>query len=189
MSLSTSQAFIVMAVFFIVYSIYSTWKLKDEVYCTFIRQDRTEINKYAKINQRKVDFDGAWYNIVPNRVTLKMVWKGIVPTWVKCLKFKWDSNMPLDPTTWNNTYDNPTDRKALNRSEAIQSLMTKQNTLLGAKGGKKTMLESLMPIIIIAGFLIMGYMVWKMQGQNDQLGFAMNTLQSQFVDLQKALGK
>jgi hypothetical protein len=99
--------------------------------------------------------------------------------------------MPIDPTTWNNDYDNPADRKALDKTDDLRSLLETQKTTLQGKGagGKKGMLESLMPILMIAGLLIIGYLCWKMQGQNDKLGYALNVLQQQFVDLQKALGK
>ena len=187
MALSTSQMFIILIVGFIVYSIYKTWKLKDYIYCTFIRQDRTEINKYAKISQGKIEFDNGFYNLDVKRTTLKLVWNGIIPTWVRCLKFKFDSNKPIDPTTWNNTYDKPEDRKALNRTEAIQSLMTKQNTILSAKAGKKSMLEGLMPVILIGGLLILGYMVYQQQAKTDMLGMSINVLQEQNIKLQKSI--
>ncbi len=81
-SLDTSQVVIGMLALFVVYSIFNTWSLRDKIFCTFIRQDKTEINKYAKFAQNRIDFDGRWFNIVTNRVTLKLVWMGVVPTWV-----------------------------------------------------------------------------------------------------------
>ena len=189
MALSNSQLIIGVIVIFIGYSIFQVWSLKDKVYCTFIRRDTTEINKYEKIKSAKITFDNAYYNIVPDRVTLKLVWCGIIPTWVKCLKFKWDSNMPINPKDWNNTYDKPEDRKALNRTEAIQSLNRKQEGILTGKGGKQGMLEKLMPVLVIAGFLILGWITYQLMGKVDQTGLAMNTIQQQLLDLKKSMGK
>jgi len=184
-NISTTQMIIGIIVFFLAYSIFNTWQMKDKIKCTFIKQDGTEEDKYAKISQNRIDFSGRWFNLNSNRVILKLVWIGVIPTWVRCLKYKFDSNMPLDPRTWNNTYDNPADRKALNRAEAIQSLMTKQKTLLGASAGKKSFLESLMPIITIGGFIILGYVVYSIMQKQDQIGLAQNVIQEMLLKMQK----
>jgi hypothetical protein len=188
-SLSPTQMIIFVIVFVVGFGIFQIFTLKDKIFCTFIRKDRTEINKYAKANQGRIDFDNSYYNIIPNRTTLKLVWVFIFPTWIRCLKFKFDSNMPIDPTTWNNDYDNPADRKALDKTEDLRALFETQKNTLSSKNGKKSFLEGLMPILTIAGFLIIGYLVWKQGQKSDQLGYAMNTVQSQFLDLMKALGK
>lgn len=189
-ALSTMQVFIIMGLIVLGFSIYQAMGLQNKISCTFIRKDRTEIHKFAKVTQGRVDFDNAYYNIVPDRVTLKRVWCGIIPTYVKCAKWKWDSNMPIDPATWNNDYDNPADRKALDKTEDLRALLeTQKSALVGKSGGKKSMLENLMPIIMIGGLVIIGYFVYTMKNNQDMLGMQSNVIQQQMLDIMKALGK
>jgi hypothetical protein len=46
-----------------------------------------------------------------------------------------------------------------------------------------------MPIIMIGGLIIIGYLVYTQGKKVDQAGYAMNTIQQQFLDLMKALDK
>jgi hypothetical protein len=179
-----------LIIIFLVYGVYQVYTLKDKVHCTFIRKDRTTITKLVKVSQNRVEFDKGWYYIDIKRTTLKMVWMGFIPTWIRCLIYWSGSNKPLDPANnWNASYDDPQERKALNRTESIQSLMNKQQTVIVGKGAKKGMLENLMPIIMIGGFLIVGYLVYTMKQNQDLLGAQSNILQQQLLDLMKALGK
>ena len=188
-SLSTPQVFLIMVVFFIGFSFFQALSAQNKIYCTFIKRDGTEISKYAKLNQGRVEFENGYYNIVPNRITLKRVWFGVIPTKVVCAKWKWDSNMPIDPTTWKNDYDKPEDRAALDKTEDLRALFETQKVTLSTKGGKKGFLENLMPIIMIGGLIIIGYLVYTQGKKVDQAGYAMNTIQQQFLDLMRALGK
>ena len=188
-AMSTSQILIMFIVIVLVYGVYTVYTLKDKIHCTFIGEDKTTFTKFAKMKSNRIEWRGGWYNLDITRTTLKLVWVGVIPTWVRCLIYKFDSNKPLDPTTWNNGYDRPEDRKALNRSEAIQSLMAKQNTVLSVKGGKKGMLEGMMPVLMIAGFLIVGYIVYTLMGKIDLLGTQNNIIQQQMLDIMHALGK
>lgn len=188
-SLSTPQIFLIMVFIFIGLSFFQALKAQNKIYCTFIKRDGTEISKYAKLNQGRVEFENGYYNIIPNRITLKKVWFGVIPTKVVCAKWKWDSNMPIDPTTWKNDYDKPEDRAALDKTEDLRALFETQKNTLSTKSGKKSMLENLMPIIMIGGFLIVGYLVWKMNENVTSVGIQGNVTQQQLLDLMKALGK
>lgn len=188
-SLSTPQIFLIMVFIFIGLSFFQALKAQNKIYCTFIKRDGTEISKYAKLNQGRVEFENGYYNIIPNRITLKKVWFGVIPTKVVCAKWKWDSNMPIDPTTWKNDYDKPEDRAALDKTEDLRALFETQKNTLSTKSGKKSMLENLMPIIMIGGFLIVGYLVWKMNENVTSVGIQGNVTQQQLLDLMKALSK
>lgn len=183
MALSSSQMIIAVVILFVAFGIYQSYSLKDKVYCTFIRRDRTEINKYAKIKQGRIDFDNSWYNIDPRRVTLKLVWCGIIPTHVKCLRYKFDSNMPLDPTNWNNDYDNPQDRKALDKTEDLTAFLTANKQSIAKAPGKKSFLESLLPVLTIGGFVILGYFIVTMTKKIDLLGAGQNFIEGQLGQL------
>lgn len=193
LQLSMMQIFIMLGVIILLGSIIQAYLLKDKIYCTIIQRDKTEINRYEKLKAGKIVYQGCYYHILPDRISTKFVWVGIVPTTVKCMKWKWDSKWPLDTNTWRNDMERPEDAAALDNTEDLRSLLETQSksTFMGAKGGssKKSLLESITPIITIAGILIIGYMCWKMQQQIDNAGFAVNIVQQQLVDLQKALGK
>lgn len=189
-AISTMQMFIIMGLIVLSFSIYQAMGLQNKISCTFIRKDRTEIHKFAKVTQGRVDFDNAYYNIVPDRVTLKRVWCGIIPTYVKCAKWKWDSNMPIDPATWNNDYDNPADRKALDKTEDLRALLeTQKSALAGKSGGKKSLLESLTPILMIGGLIIIGYLVYRQQSLIDRVGYGQNAIQEMLMKIQQNLPK
>ncbi len=187
-SLSTGQVLIGFLVIILAYGIYSVYTLKDKIHCTFIREDKTIVAKFAKVKMQKIDWENKWYNLDPKRTVLKLVWMGIIPTYVRCLIFKWDSNMPLDPTTWSNAYDNPADRKALDRTENLRSLLINTKTSVGMKSNqKKGMLEGLVPIILICGFLILGYFGYQSIKKLDLIGIGQNVIQEQNIQLQKDL--
>ena len=188
MAIGNLQVLIVFALIIIGISYYKTWKLKDSIYCTFRRKDKTQISKFAKINQGRIDFDGGWYILDIKCTTLKFVMVNqIIPTWVRCLDYHDGAAHPLNPETFSASYDSPQERKALDRTQSIQSLMTKQNNMkfLSGASGKKGMLESLLPILTIAGFLILGYLVWKMQANIDLIGNGQNFMEGQLDQLLK----
>ena len=185
MNLGTETIFIVIAIALIGYAAYSTHQIKNKIYCTFIRADNTRIDKWCKKSQRRIEFDGGWYYIVPSRVILIDYDKGIFglfPTKVASLLFRWNSSQPLDPKTFDNTYEKPEYRKQLNKEEDIRAFSEgSRQTLISQK--RKNMLEGYLPIILIVGFLIIGYFVWQQRSMIDQLGLAMNTIQEMLMDL------
>ena len=188
-AMSTSQILIMFIVIVLVYGVYSVYMLKDKVYCTFRTRDKTILHKTVKISAGKIIFNNAWYDIIAKRTSLRMVWMGIIPTWVRCLDFRWDSRYPLDPETFTNNADSPEDRAALDKTDDLKALMETQKTSLVKGGGKKSMLEGLMPIILVAGLLILGYMAYQQQQKTDMLGMSINVVQEQLLEIQKSSGK
>ena len=163
----------------------SAWRMKNQIWCTFRRADRTKIEKFASVKQGRIDFDGGWYYLRPERTTLILWTKGIhllVPTFVRSLDFRHNSSLPLDPNTFTNNWDTPETRKNLNKEEDIKALMNANRSSLGVKQ-KQGMLERFFPIIVICGFLVVGYMLWSMQQKQDAIGFALNTLQKMIMDM------
>lgn len=187
-SLSTTQIIIVFLVLILGYGIFSVYMLKDKVYCTFRRKDRVVINKVVNIKSGRVVFSNCWYDLDPRRTTQKIVWMGIIPTWVRCLDFREDSRYPLDPETFNNDADSPSDRAALDMTDDLRALLETQKIAMNQKGsGKKGMLESLMPIILVAGILIVGYMCYQINSRVDKVGLATNVTQEQLINIQKSI--
>jgi hypothetical protein len=182
--------FLVVAFVVIFYASYSAHKLKDQIWCTFRRRDKTRIEKWGKVKYGRIEFDGGWYYLNTKRTTIKMVTSGIhqiMPIWVRCLDFRFDSNQPLDPDNFNADYDNPNDRKALDKSEDLTALMVSQANSLG--GNKKQgLLEKIFPIIVIAGFCILGYFVYSTMQKTDAVGYGMNVIQTQLEQIKSLSG-
>lgn len=89
--------------------------------------------------------------------------------------------MPLDPKTFNNSYETPEMRKQLNMEEDVRALHEGNRKAQGtAKGGA---LSGWMPIIVLCGFLILGYLTYSNMKKADQLGYAMNVIQTQLGKL------
>jgi hypothetical protein len=182
---------VVMLIIIVFYASYSAHKLKDQIWCTFRRKDKTRIEKWGKVKFGRIEFDGGWYYLNTKRTTIKMVTSGIhqiIPIWVRCLDFKYDSNQPLDPDTFNADYDNPNDRKALDKSEDLSALMTSQAHSLAGKQ-KQGLFDKLFPIIVIAGFCILGYFVYSNMQKTDAVGYGMNVVQTQLEQLKSLLAK
>jgi len=182
--LGLSQMLMWFPILILAFSAISAYRLKNQIWCTFRRRDRTKIEKFAKQGQNRIEFDGGWYHVRPERTTLIMWTKGIhaiVPTWVRSLDYRHDSALPLDPNTFSNTWETPEARKNLNKQEDISAFFQGNRTALVGKT-KQGMLERLVPILTIAGFLIVGYMLWRQQGQIDQVGFGINTIQKMIMD-------
>lgn len=180
---NTTLMFFIMLVALVAYAAYEVNKVKSKIHCTFIRPDRTKIEKWAKEKQRRVDFDNGWYYIAPKRIVLAAKDTGIFklfPTKIQTLIFKWDSPMPLDPTTFQNNWETPEARKALDKTEDIIAY-SHGNVQAIASKPKKGLLENLMPIISVAAILIIGYMLYTLNNRIDMLGQAINVLQQMLV--------
>jgi len=177
--LDTSSILIIFLLGFIAYAAYSAYSLKSKIWCSFRRVDRTKIEKFAKVTQKRIVFDGGYYIVRPERTTLILWTKGIhqfFPIWVRSLDFRHDSSLPLSPNDFTNTWETPEARKALNKEEDIQGFALGTRAALTGKT-KKSLLESLTPLIMLGGFAILAWMAWQSQKRIDTIGQMMNVLQ------------
>lgn len=188
MQLNLTTTLIILAVILIGYAVYATQSIQKKIYCTYIRKDKTRIDKWCKQEQARIDFDGGWYYINPKRIVLITWDKGIFsvfPTKIQSLLFKWDSNQPLDPETFDNAYEKPEDRKHLDKTEDLRAMYEGNKQAVQSTKQKQGMLAGYMPIILIAGFLIVGYLVWKLQGSMDMIGNGQNVIESMLGEIMK----
>lgn len=157
--------FIVVAIGLFVYSLY---QIQGKIWCTFRRPDKTKVEKWAPMKSKYVHFDKGRYNINTKRITLLRWKRGIFqffPIFVPSLDFSWDSPNPLDPETFQNTWDTPEAREASGQEDAFKAF---------AKGitsqvGKKSLLpEWLFPAITIGAILIIGFLVYQ---QSEHLAY------------------
>lgn len=175
MQLSPSVMFSVMLLILIAFQSYSSLHYLNMIWCTFRRVDRTRVAKWAKVGQARIEFDGGWYQVEPGRITIGIKWMPL-PMVVKCLDFRWDSSRALDPDTFDNSYT-PEARKQLDKTDDIRALEQGNQQALTARGGKQGFLQQYQPLMIMIGFLFVGWLLWQSKIQQDKLGFAMNVIQ------------
>ncbi len=163
------------------WQVYSVYSVKERIWCTFRRRDRTKIEKWARKDQRRIVFDGGWYHVEPDRTTLMIKWNPL-PMWVRSLDFRWDSSRALHPDTFKNEFS-PEERKQLDTSDEIRAFDEGGIRAMNTGRQKKGMLDTLFPIIVIVGMVAIGYMLWTTQKRLDMIGQATNVIQSMLGNL------
>jgi hypothetical protein len=177
--MNTSMLLVILF-FILVYQSYTTYSLKDKIFCTFRRRNQTRIEKWAKDKQSVISFDDGWYEIDPSRVILQLKWNPL-PVWIRVLDFRFDSSKALDPKSFDNRYT-PEQRKLLDTSDAIKGFV--QGTQSSTQSGKtKAVIGGWLPIVIIIGFLIVGFMLWRQQSSIDKIGLGQNYIESTLSQL------
>jgi preprotein translocase subunit SecG len=179
--------FTVLLIGVILLQFYSVYNVRNKIWCTFRRVDRTKINKWAKNGQGRIEFDGGWYEVEPARVTLALKWEPL-PTWVRTLDFRHDSSRALDPDTFDNQYT-PEARKQLDKTDDIRALEQGNQQALSARGGKQGLLERYMPFIVVIGFVVIGFFLYNLMQHQNQLGVGQNTIEVQLGQIMNKLPK
>ncbi len=187
MQVNTSTMFIFMLLILVTFQVYSTYHYSSMVWCTFRRVNKTRISKWAKLTQARVEFEGGWYDVEPSRITTGIKWLPL-PMVVNCLDFRHNSPRALDPDTFDNSYT-PEARKQLDKADDIRALEQGNQQSLTTKPIKQGMLQQYMPLITLIGFIIVGFLVYRQQGQIDKVGFGMNVVQEQLGKLLQNLPK
>ena len=181
MHIDPMLALVVILIFVVVLSSYSARDKKGKILCSFTRRDRTKILKWVKISQARVEFDGGWYHVEPSR-TVQRLWESgihfIIPIWVRCSDYRFDSSRPLNPDTFDNQFT-PEERKQLDKSDDIRALQQGNQQSLNAKSGKQGILQQYLPIIVLVGFILCGWMLWQQQKKIDLVGYSINVVQEQ----------
>lgn len=181
MQLNTSTLLIIFAVIIVGYYIYQVYTARNRVWCVFRKRDRGRIEKWMRIDQTRVEFEGGWYDIDPSRITFGIKWMPL-PLSVKVLDFRHDSPKALDPSSFNNDFT-PEMRKQLGISDDLRDFAEGQRQSFGGKPAKKTFLEQIFPIIVIGGFVIVGYMLYTMGKNIDLIGIQGNAVQQAIQNL------
>lgn len=166
---------------------YSVYSVRDRIWCTFRNPDRTKISKWAKVGQSRIEFAGGWYQVEPDRVTLAIKWNPM-PSWVRTLDFRHDSSRALDPNTFSNEYT-PQARKQMDITDDVAGFQGGNERSLTKVGGKQNMLQQYMPLMVLIGFIVVGFFLYQQQQKTDNVGFAINVVQQQLGDVLKRLPK
>jgi hypothetical protein len=171
---------LVFMVFLLAYQAYSTMSLKDKIFCTFYRANKTKIEKWAKDKQRLIDFDGGWYEVDPSCIVLQLKWNPL-PVWIRASTYRFDSPKPLNPSSFDNRYT-PDERKQLDKADDIRELQVGNNRAVqGSK--QKVAIGGFLPIIILIGFVIVGFMLWQQGSHINQIGNGQNAIESMLSQL------
>lgn len=162
---------ITMAVF-VVAIVWNQQKFKNQMLCYFIRPNKQKIEKWVPVYSNYVVFDRGKYGIGrymvdPNCITMQWYDRGLsklFPVLIPTLEFKWDTMYPLNPSTFNTTWQSP---ELVNANfQSNQQVAFAKGAQVQASGGKSGKYPQwLIPAVMIAIVVIMGYMIYKMQGQ------------------------
>ena len=157
------QTFVIVVVVLLAgLNIYSQYAWRGKLLCLFRRSNRTVIEKKISVSSKYVIFDGGKYRVNPKRIDLMWYTRGIhqiFPMFVPFLEYKWDTDQPLDPTTFLNTWDTPEARQALNQEDNIKSL---DRAAAAQSGKKESSFQRLLPWITIGIVIVVAYLVYQM---------------------------
>ncbi len=157
-------------VFVFLYAWYSSSKKAKQILCIYRRVDKTRIEKWVSRHSDFVLFDGAKYQIEPDRIGLQMYTRDIhlfLPIWVQALDYSWYSKHPHDPNNWDNNSESPGVNEALNMEQATKDIAKGLATQSGGK--KENMLQKYLPYILLIGFAIIGVMYYTQKLQIDAI--------------------
>lgn len=170
--------------FILAYQVYSVYSVRSKIWCSFRRADRTKIERWAKKDQQRIEFDGGWYHVEPDRTTLMIKWMPL-PMWIRCLDFRHGSSRALHPDTFDSSMDD-VERKRLDISDDIRAYDEGSRKAYEQKG-KVGLLQQWLPIILLIGMLFIGYMVYQQQKRVDMLGLGQNVIESQLQKIIEGL--
>ncbi len=176
-----------LLIFYIGGAALSAYSKRNKILCTFRKKDGGYDQKWVKKDvDNNVAFDGALYDVMPDR-TYTRWWTGglfnaIIPTFIKCSDYRWDSRFPLNPKDFKNDWDeNPTVRRNLNKAQSIADLARGSRQSMGV--GKQGILEKYQPFIMLAGFAAIMWFIMQFSKRMDSMGAAINYIQEQITRL------
>ncbi len=144
-----------------VYVWHTTNKLQNQIHCSYHRKDKTVIEKFTSRHSNYIVFDGYKYEVLPDRIALiKKKILGFFSIWVQHFDYYWDSAYPHDPSQYTNTIVSPEVRNIINqeaRMGAFAKGVREQST-----GKKASGLVQYLPLIAIAGVVILGFVLYTM---------------------------
>lgn len=180
--MSIQQFLIYIIIIGVCFASYTAHRAKSKIYCTFVRRDGTVGHKWAKAqNGERIEFAGGWYYVVMKRITHEALDSGfnmIWPTMVRRLEFTYKSVWPLDPETGKAEAETPESRKNLNKREDIESYNRGSQAAVGKVKMGGMFGTGLLPIILVVGIVACLYFIFQMRGQIDNLGNAINVIES-----------
>jgi len=157
---------------------YANSRLRNKIYCSFRRVNKTKIEKFVRMTSRYVIFDGRRYDIIPSCVTLLWWDKGFIhqlfPQNVVALDFTHESRFPLDPNTLKPVIISPEVRGAMNKEEWVKSYA---KGFAPPSGKKQSMIQQYLPLITVGFVVLLGFYLYSnQQALSQQIAIMQNTL-------------
>lgn len=144
-------------------------KFKDKMLCYFIRPNKQRIEKWAPMTAKRLKFDkGKYkesYKIIPRCISLQYYDRGfnkLWGTWIPTLEFRWDSEYPLDPETFEPVNLTPEEAATMESGEDWQQFNKATREGGMAKGRFP---EWFLPLCIVAVLLVVLFVYWRLSGQ------------------------
>jgi hypothetical protein len=181
LDLDNATLFAVFGWGFLLITWYSLWNIQGKIKCQFHRKDRTVIDKTIRMTDKTVKFDKGSYDINPRRFSIKWVKVlGFFPCPMLFQEWKWDTDQPLDPSTFENSVDSPEARHAADSEKDWKGFNQGVDNQLGKKQGS---FEKWLPWITIGAVVICAFLVYQLSGK---LGIIEQQIQSLGAMIQKA---
>jgi hypothetical protein len=192
MPLNTTSLLLYFLASVLIYLTYIAHNIKNKIWCSYRRPDRTKIERWVAIGKdgrwSDVEFDGGWYHVEPSRTVL--MWKvflGFFPMPIRCLDFRHDSARALDPSTFQNSIDAQM-RKDLDKTDELRAIFkASSEQAANIKKRRGGMFEGYTPIILLIGFVVLGWFMYQMIGKLDMIGNGQNLVESQLNVLQQMI--
>lgn len=143
---------------------YNLWQLQGKIKCMFRQPDGSVVYKTLPMKGDWVYYKNVPYHINRKRIDINWfkMW-GILTLPIPLLEWKWDSEEPLDPTTFRNTWDTPDARGMADSKKDWQSMNEGIDQQVGAR--KAGGFERWLPFVAIGATLIVGFLVWQISGK------------------------
>ena len=163
-------------------AIYGQYSKRDKIHCTFHGSDKTIKSKWVKNDAKYIVHDGGLYFILPDGAA-SIWWSAgmnfILPFWGKHADYRFDSPFPMNPDTFEYTAGSPEALLALTKEKDIRDY-NRANEIVSK--GKESKLQQYRPLIMLAGFAILGYLVYTIMKKQDSIGLALNVLQQMMMN-------
>lgn len=153
-------------------------RLRNKIYCTFRRVNKTKLEKFVQMTSRYIVFDGRKYDIIPSCITFIWWNKGLIyslfPQWVASLDYTHDNRFPHDPNTLKPAIISPEVRNTMNKEEWTKSYA---KTFTPPTTKKQTVLNQYLPWMAIGLVALMGFYVFvNFQSIQEHLSMLENSL-------------
>jgi hypothetical protein len=178
------EQYLILFGLLILHASYTLFRVKNRIHCELIRKDGTSVQGWATYTMQRIALDNGWYYLDTDRIVHELWDKGwpfiAFPTRGDKLYFRFNSDRPLDPKTFTNSWPTPDARKMLDKSDDIQA--EKEGNRRAVGGNKGALLQQYMPIILLVIALAVGFSIYNqslLMGKVDQIGALYNAMMEQ----------
>jgi hypothetical protein len=151
------------------------WDRSNKIHITYHGSDKRIRHRWVKNDAKYTVFEAGLYAVLPDRcASMRYNPLMVLPSQVQHLDLRFDSCIPQNPETFEYNDITPEAWLALTKEKDIRDY-SKANTEV-SRGDKKGLIEKYMGLITIAGFGILGYLIYMIMGRMDSLGQMLNAI-------------